>query len=208
MSYLQEFTQAMPQPILISFILSYLIGSISFGLLITKGLGLGNLRNIGSGNIGATNVLRTGHKLAAFGTLFLDGGKGFMCVFVIKLLGDYPFYFAALGVFLGHLFPIYYKFKGGKGVATFIGVIWAMDFFLGFFVSATWLIFAIAFRISSLSALVCSAVACLMMFLESNLSDLVLILIISTLLWYKHRRNIVRLIQRAEPKIRFSKKNN
>ena len=147
-------------------VIGYLVGSIPFGLVLTKLAGLGDVRKIGSGNIGATNVLRTGNKGLALATLLLDGGKGALVVILanIFLTQDYAV-LAGGGAFLGHLYPIWLKFKGGKGVATFIGVMLAISWPAGLGVALTWLIVALVFRISSLSALVCAALAPLYIYL-------------------------------------------
>jgi len=139
---------------ILAVILGYLIGSIPFGILSARLFGLGNLREIGSGNIGATNVLRTGNKKAAAATLVLDMLKGAIAVLIANAIwGETASLFAGLGAFLGHLFPVWLGFKGGKGVATFLGVILAISFPAGLIACATWLITAYMGRISSLSAL-------------------------------------------------------
>jgi len=136
-------------------ILGYLLGSIPFGIVITRGLGLGDLRQIGSGNIGATNVLRTGHKGAALATLLLDSGKGAIAVLLAYWLGgDTAAVMAGAGALLGHCFPVWLGFKGGKGVATFLGTLIALYWPLGLAACAVWLVTALVTRISSLSALV------------------------------------------------------
>ena len=133
---------------------SYLIGSISFGIIITKLIGVDNLRSLGSGNIGATNVLRTGNKVAAALTLILDWGKGYAVIsLVTTFFGNGYLIFAGLAVFFGHIFPIYYRFKGGKGVATFLGIILAINFIVGALVCVSWVIIAIISKKSSLAAL-------------------------------------------------------
>ena len=141
-------------------LIGYLIGSIPFGLVLTKMAGFGDVRKIGSGNIGATNVLRTGNKGLALATLLLDGGKGAVVVILANIFftQDYAV-LAGSGAFIGHLFPIWLKFKGGKGVATFIGVMLALSWPAGLAVALTWLLTALVFRMSSLSALVAAALA-------------------------------------------------
>ncbi|OHC50222.1 MAG: acyl-phosphate glycerol 3-phosphate acyltransferase, partial [Rhodobacteraceae bacterium GWF1_65_7] len=133
---------------------AYLLGSIPFGMVITRVFGLGDLRQIGSGNIGATNVLRTGNKPAALATLLLDSGKGAIAVLIARALaGEDAAQLAALASFLGHLFPVFLGFNGGKGVATFLGTLIALAWPVGLACCATWLVMALIFRISSLAAL-------------------------------------------------------
>ena len=144
-------------------LLGYLLGSIAFGLVITKAAGLGDIRSIGSGNIGATNVLRTGRKDLALATLLLDGGKGAIAVLLAYALGWRP-EIAGAAAFLGHCFPVWLKFNGGKGVATFIGTLLALWFPAGVFSAAIWLILAFVFRISSLAALGAAAASPLVFF--------------------------------------------
>lgn len=139
-------------------VLGYLLGSIPFGVLVTKAMGLGDLRNIGSGNIGATNVLRTGNKGAAVATLFLDGAKGAVAALIAgALLGEQAAQVAGGAAFIGHLYPIWLRFRGGKGVATFLGTVLALAWPLGLCACAIWLLTAVVTRISSLSALVAAA---------------------------------------------------
>lgn len=186
-------------------IFGYLLGSIPFGIVITRALGLGDLRQIGSGNIGATNVLRTGNKGAALATLLLDSGKGAIAVLLARYFGD-PQPDAALiagaMAFLGHLFPIWLGFKGGKGVATFLGTLLALDWRIGLAACAIWLITAAITRISSLSALVATALA---PFIASWLHDgrnySVTIGFMAVLIFIRHRANIQRIIKGTEPKI-------
>ena len=138
---------------------SYLLGSIPFGILVSKVFGLGNLRDIGSGNIGATNVLRTGNKLAALITLILDGLKGVLAVVVARFISEDAAITASIFVIIGHIYPVWLRFSGGKGVATFIGAILALNFVTGLLVCFIWIIIALIFRYSSLSAIVSSASA-------------------------------------------------
>ena len=152
------------------FFLSYLVGSIPFGLLITKLLKMGNLRKFGSGNIGATNVLRMGGKKAALATLILDGGKGFLIVKASAVIfGDPLSLVAAVGVFIGHLYSIYIKLKGGKGVATFLGIMLATNFIVGALACLSWIFVAALFRISSLSALLSSGFSLIFLLLIGNM---------------------------------------
>lgn len=198
---------------------AYLIGSIPFGLILTRLAGLGDIRQIGSGNIGATNVLRTGNKKLAALTLFLDGFKGFLAVTVLVVLlagrvsfecfetvrcdvHDVDVYaLAGLAALIGHMFPIWLKFKGGKGVATILGVTLGLNWVLGLLACATWLAMAFLFRYSSLSALV--AVAALPVFaLAFGHQGVALpFALMALLVWARHHQNISRLIKGTEPKI-------
>ncbi|MCB1353986.1 MAG: glycerol-3-phosphate 1-O-acyltransferase PlsY [Rhodobacteraceae bacterium] len=188
--------------ILITFLAAYLLGSIPFGVLITRALGLGNLRDIGSGNIGATNVLRTGNKGAAFTTLVLDGAKGGVAVLIAHaLLGEQAALVAGLGAFLGHLFPVWLKFQGGKGVATFLGVLLAVSFPAGLAACATWLVAALAFRYSSLSALIAAAAAPVWLLWFGRPDAIWLALLLGALVFARHHANIRRLMRGEEPKI-------
>lgn len=185
---------------------SYILGSIPFGLVICRLFGLGDIRQIGSGNIGATNVLRTGNKLAAFLTLVLDAGKGAIAVIVARSLGGEDVAgLAALFAMLGHLYPIFLKFKGGKGMATFLGTLLALSFPVGLACCATWLVTALITRISSASALVSAALAPIFTIYFYHLHGAVLILLLSALIFYRHGANIRRLINGTEPKFQRKK---
>ena len=180
---------------------SYLLGSIPFGILVSKVFGLGNLRDIGSGNIGATNVLRTGNKLAALITLILDGLKGVLVVVVARFISEDAAITASIFVIIGHIYPVWLRFSGGKGVATFIGAILALSFVAGLLVCFIWIIIALIFRYSSLSAIVSSASAPIGIFLFYDNEALVVTLFITVLIWYRHKDNIRRLIDGSEAKI-------
>ncbi len=183
-------------------ILAYLLGSVPFGIVFARTFGLGDLRRIGSGNIGATNVLRTGHKPAAFLTLIMDAGKGGIAVLLARaLLADDAAQLAALFAFLGHLFPLYLKFRGGKGVATFLGTVLVLAFPLGLAACATWAAVAAAFRYSSLAALMAAAATPLFSLLIGPGSLFVLALILALLIFLRHSQNIQRLLSGSEPKI-------
>jgi len=183
-------------------IAAYLLGSVPFGLLVSRVMGLGDVRNIGSGNIGATNVLRTGSKKAALATLLLDGGKGAVAVLLARYLyGDTAAQVAALGAFLGHIFPLYLMFKGGKGVATFLGILLALNPLTGIATCATWLATALLFRISSLAALVAALSAPLWLWLFGLTSTTGLGLLLAGLIWLRHSANIKRILAGTEPKI-------
>jgi glycerol-3-phosphate acyltransferase PlsY len=196
--------------VLIALIGGYLLGSIPFGLVLTRAAGLGDIRTIGSGSIGATNVLRTGHKGLAAATVLLDGGKGVVAVVIFWLLfGVGASLFAGLGAVLGHLFPMWLRFKGGKGVATTLGVLLTVEFSLGVIACVTWLVVAALFRISSLSALLAMVVTTLCAWAFAFVLDqrwstvevAVLVTVLSLLIFAKHHENIARLLNGTEPKI-------
>ena len=190
---------------IISF-LSYMIGSISFGLVIAKFMNLGNLRAIGSGNVGATNVLRTGSKIAAALTVILDSGKGYVATLAtIALFGEAYLPFASIAVFMGHIFPIYHKFRGGKGVATFLGIILASSPAVGLLVCCTWLITAFISKRSSVAALSASLGTPFFLFLSQPDQKVLLFSVLGLLIWWLHRGNIKRLILKTEPKISLKK---
>jgi acyl phosphate:glycerol-3-phosphate acyltransferase len=181
--------------------LGYALGSIPFGLILTRFAGLGDVRAIGSGNIGATNVLRTGRKGLAAATLLGDALKGTAAVLIAKNLGEGPALAAGLGAFLGHLFPVWLGFKGGKGVATFIGVLLAFSPpALGVF-AAIWLGLAFALKYSSLAALAASAATPLVLWAIGAPSQAVLFFLMALLLWWKHAPNIRRLASGTEGRI-------
>ena len=180
----------------------YLLGSIPFGVLITSAAGAGDVRKIGSGNIGATNVLRTGNKFLAVLTLVLDSSKGAIAVLLALALGDkHAMFGAALGAVLGHNFPVWLKFKGGKGVATTLGTFLARAWPVGLACCASWLVTALITRISSLSALVALALAPIFVALFGDPHMIYLVGTISLLGWIRHKDNITRLLAGTEPKI-------
>jgi glycerol-3-phosphate acyltransferase PlsY len=181
--------------------LGYLLGSIPFGLFFSLASGAGDVRKIGSGNIGATNVLRTGKKWAAAATLLCDGAKGAAAVLLARHFLDGYETFAGAGAVLGHMFPVWLKFKGGKGVATFLGVCFALYWPVGVLVAATWLGAALIWRISSLSALIAIALSSAYFLLLHRDSYAALALLLSLLIYYMHRENIRRLMQGTEPRI-------
>lgn len=183
-------------------ILAYLLGSVPFGIVMARAFGLGDLRRIGSGNIGATNVLRTGNRLAAFLTLVLDASKGGIAVLIARnLVGEDAAQVAALAAFLGHLFPVWLGFRGGKGVATFLGVLLALDWRVGLACCATWLAVALITRYSSLSALVAAALAGVWMLAFGQGQMLVLTLGLAALVYLRHAENIGRLRRGEESRI-------
>ena len=211
-------------PVLLTFALvavgGYLIGSIPFGVILTRAAGTGDVRNIGSGNIGATNVLRTGRKDLALATLVLDAGKGAVALLVARWLfrdssdvtgGHVAEVMGAIAggaAFLGHLFPVWLGFKGGKGVATFFGLLLAAWWPLGLMAAATWLIVAFGLRYSSLAALVAAVVAPLLALLPLPMLGLpapgpivVLAAVTGALIYVRHHENIRRLLKGTEPRI-------
>ena len=191
-----------PSLLILTAILAYLLGSTPFGIVMAKLFGLGDLRQIGSGNIGATNVLRTGNKLAALLTLIGDAGKAGAAVLIARAaLADDAAQVAGLAAVLGHLYPVYLKFKGGKGVATLLGTLLALHWPIGLFACLTWLAIAALFRISSLSALVASALAPVAAPFLGYGQGVALLVIIAVLVWYKHATNIRRILDGTEPRI-------
>ncbi len=188
--------------IVLTFLLAYLVGSIPFGVLVTRALGLGDLRSIGSGNIGATNVLRTGNKGAAAATLLLDAGKGAVAVLAARALaGEEAAMVAGLAAFLGHLFPVWLKFRGGKGVATFLGVTLALAWPAGLAACATWLAVAYATRFSSLAALAAAASVPVWLAVFGRMDAIWFGVALAALVWIRHHANIRRLLDGSEPKI-------
>ena len=189
--------------LLLTVVLGYLLGSIPFGILVTRAMGLGDLRSIGSGNIGATNVLRTGNKGAALATLLLDGGKGAVAVLLARWLigAEDAAQVAGFAAFLGHLYPVWLGFKGGKGVATFLGLFLALDWQVGLALCLTWLVTALVTRYSSVAALFAAASAGLWIVWWTDGSLLVLALILTVLVYVRHSANLTRLKAGTEPRI-------
>ena len=195
------------------FIFGYFLGSIPFGLILTKISGLGDIRKIGSGNIGATNVLRTGNKKIALFTLLLDGGKGALAIYLITIIlpkvfdnnfNMIEFYqcTVAISAVVGHCFPIWLRFKGGKGVATGFGVILSLNLNIGIVALLIWVLIAKVFKISSMSALIAYfLIPILMFYYETEFIYFLSSFIISLICFVQHRENIKRLINRSEPKI-------
>lgn len=188
--------------LIVTAILAYLMGSIPFGVLVTRAMGLGDLRQIGSGNIGATNVLRTGNKGAALATLLLDGGKGAVAVLIARgLLAEDAAQVAGLAAFLGHLYPVWLGFRGGKGVATFLGLLLALNWIIGLAVCATWLLSAVVTRISSVAALVAAASSGFWILWLTDGSLLILSLVLTVLIYVRHSENLKRIKAGTEPRI-------
>lgn len=187
---------------LVALVLGYLLGSIPFGVILTRLAGTQDLRTVGSGNIGATNVLRTGRKGLAAATLLGDALKGTAAVLIARHFGgNDAALVAGVGAFLGHLFPVWLGFRGGKGVATYIGVLLGLSWPSALFFCAAWIFVAAIFRYSSLSALVASALTPLFLLLTSVPEITGVIAVLTVLLWIKHRENIARLLNGTEGKI-------
>ena len=186
----------------------YLLGSIPFGLVLTRAAGLGDIRQIGSGNIGATNVLRTGRKGLALATLLLDGGKGAIAALLAGwLAGESAMLVAAFAAVLGHNFPVWLGFKGGKGVATTIGTLVAVSWPVGLACIGTWLAVAAVFRISSLAALVALAASPGFALAFAGPEYAIMAAGLAVLGFYRHKTNIIRLIRGEEPRIGAKKKD-
>jgi glycerol-3-phosphate acyltransferase PlsY len=191
-----------PMTLIAVALLAYLLGSIPFGVVITRAMGLGDVRSIGSGNIGATNVLRTGNRGAALATLLLDGAKGGVAVLLARWwAGEDAAQVAALASFLGHLFPVWLGFKGGKGVATFYGTLLALAWPVGVAAMAVWLVAAAVGRISSLAGLVSVGTAQLLAWGLGAPQLIALLLVLALLVFWRHRPNIERLLAGTEPRI-------
>ncbi|UWQ22715.1 glycerol-3-phosphate 1-O-acyltransferase PlsY [Jannaschia sp. W003] len=192
---------AWPSTLVLVALAAYALGSVPFGIVWARAFGLGDLRRIGSGNIGATNVLRTGNKPAAFLTLVCDAGKGAFAVLLARaLIGEDAAQVAALAAFLGHCFPVWLQFHGGKGVATFLGTLLALSFPLGLATCAAWLAVAAAARISSLAAIL-AAVASPLLALWLRPDSVLLCAALAAMILYRHGPNIRRLRAGEEPRI-------
>ncbi len=187
-------------------LVAYILGSIPFGLLLTRASGKEDIRKIGSGNIGATNVLRTGSRKLAAATLLLDIGKGFAAVFLsFYFLGPDITFFVAIAVVLGHLFPVWLKFRGGKGVATTIGVLLGLSWATGLATLATWLAVALIFRYSSLAALVSIAAAPVIGWYLGGPQVAGISIFLTVLVWIRHAGNIRRLLRGEESRIKLKR---
>ena len=198
--------------VLSPFIGGYLLGSIPFGLVLTRLAGLGDIRQIGSGNIGATNVLRTGNKALALAVLLLDSGKGAVAVLVAEsvtspalMTAETAGVMAGLGAVLGHLFPFWLGFKGGKGVATTFGTLLALAWPVGLIACGVWLLVALIFRMSSAAALTAIAAAPIAAYFLEGATLTAIALLFAALVWIKHAANIGRLLHGTEPKLSFGK---
>ncbi|CDO61426.1 Acyl-phosphate:glycerol-3-phosphate O-acyltransferase PlsY [Candidatus Phaeomarinobacter ectocarpi] len=185
----------------------YLLGSIPFGLVFTRMAGLGDIRSVGSGNIGATNVLRTGNRWVAAATLVADGAKGAIAVLIARYVaGDTMAVLAGTAAFVGHIFPVWLGFKGGKGVATFLGLTLALSFPIGLAACATWLVTAAVTRISSLSALVAAALAPAYFWYADYWLIIPFAVFYAVLIFIRHKDNIQRILAGEEPRIGAKKK--
>ena len=191
--------------LLVAGAMGYLLGSVPFGLLLTRLFGLGDIRQIGSGNIGATNVLRTGRKGIAAATLLLDAAKGTLAMLVARSLGgDSAAAVAGAAAFLGHVAPVWLNFRGGKGVATFLGVLVGLCWPAGLTFAAAWLAMAAAFRISSLSALTAAVLAGAVAAILAPAPVAMAVAVMAGAIFFTHRANIERLWRGTEPRIRLS----
>ena len=189
--------------ILYVFVYSYLLGSVPFGLIITK-IFLGkDIRNIGSGNIGTTNVLRTGKKSLAAVTLLFDILKGYISIIIAFKYFNELIYLSALICFIGHIFPVWLKFKGGKGVATYLGIILGISFMLGLIFGVAWIIITIIFRYSSLSSILSSMIVCIYSIFTSNEIQTYFLFLIFVIIVFTHKENIIRLKNSKESKIKL-----
>ena len=184
-------------------IVSYLMGSIPFGFILTKIFLKKDIRDIGSGNIGATNALRTGNKLIGYSTLILDVAKAIIPVIFVKI--NYPdlIYIASLFAFLGHVFPIWLKFKGGKGVATYVGILFSINLLLGIIFAASWGIIFLMFRYSSLSSIIGSISIPIYILITDQISNAIFFGIMFVLIFFTHRENIKRLKNKEESKTKI-----
>ena len=184
-------------------IVSYLMGSIPFGLILTKLFLNKDIRKIGSGNIGATNALRTGNKLIGYSTLVLDIAKAIIPVIYVKF--NYPdiIYIASLCAFLGHVFPIWLKFKGGKGVATYVGILFSINIILGFIFAVIWMFIFLLSKYSSLSSIIASISVPIYILITGQINDAIFFAIMFILIFFTHRENIKRLKNREESKTKI-----
>ena len=184
-------------------IISYLMGSIPFGFILTKFFLKKDIREIGSGNIGATNALRTGNKLIGYSTLLLDVIKAILPVLYVKINHPELIYIASLCAFLGHVFPIWLKFKGGKGVATYVGILFTINILLGFIFCVSWLLIFLVSKYSSLSSLIGSLTIPVYIVFNDQISNAFFFGIMFVLIFYTHRENIKRLKNKEESKTKI-----
>ena len=198
---LPEFT-SQPEVLLAACAFGYLARSIPFGIIISKILGLGDLRKVGSGNIGATNVLRTGNKLAAFLTLLFDFSKGICAVLLVRqFFGEDAVQVSAFSALVGHCFPIWLRFRGGKGVATFLGATIALSFILGIICCFVWLFVAVLRRMSSLASLTSAASAPIAAMFLGQPNTIILLMLLVGVVFFRHKQNINRITKGVEPRI-------
>jgi len=179
------------------------MGSIPFGFILTKIFLKKDIRNIGSGNIGATNALRTGNKLIGYTTLFFDITKAVVPIIYIKFNFPELLYIGSLSIFLGHVFPVWLKFKGGKGVATYVGILFALNIYFGLIFIISWLIIYVIFRFSSLSSIIASASIPLYLLILSQFDQIIFFTIMFILIFFTHRENIKRLKNKEETKTKI-----
>ena len=184
-------------------IISYLMGSIPFGFILTKFFLKKDIREIGSGNIGATNALRTGNKLIGYSTLLLDVIKAILPVLYVKIIHPELIYIASLCAFLGHVFPVWLKFKGGKGVATYVGILFTINILLGFIFCVSWLLIFLISKYSSLSSIISSLTIPVYIFFNDQMSNALFFGIMFVLIFYTHRENIKRLKNKEESKTKI-----
>ena len=189
--------------LILSIIISYLMGSIPFGLILTKFFLNKDIRNIGSGNIGATNVLRTGNKIIGYLTLSLDVLKAVIPVLYIKFNFPELVYVSSLSVFIGHVFPLWLNFKGGKGVATYVGILFSINYVLGFVFVASWLIIFFILRYSSLGSILATFIIPVFNFFNPNYENEYFFIIMFILILFTHRENVKRLINKEESKTKI-----
>ncbi len=202
MNHSELITNGVESPnILVVLAVGYLLGSIPFGLLFTRAAGLGDIRTIGSGNIGATNVLRTGRKWLAAATLLADAAKGAAAVLIFHHISPAVGFFAGLSAFIGHLYPVWLRFRGGKGVATYLGVLGAISLKIFTIFAVAWLLVAVTLRFSSAAALIAAVITPLMFLAFNQPVEASFFAIMSALIVWKHRANIGRLWRGEEPKI-------
>ena len=193
----------MTTEIITVFIASYLSGSIPFGLILTKIFLNKDLRKIGSKNIGATNVLRAGNKIIAGLTLFLDISKGIIPILITKEYFTDLIYLSSLAALLGHIFPVWLRFKGGKGVATYLGIIFILSFYLGVIFCVSWILISIASKYSSLSSILSAMIVFIVSFFNNNFVLTSYLFITFIIILYTHRQNIVRIKNKSEDKIKL-----
>ena len=193
----------MTTEIIIVFIASYLSGSVPFGLILSKIFLNKDLRKIGSKNIGATNVLRTGNKIVAGLTLFLDISKGIIPILITKEYFTDLIYLSSLAALLGHIFPVWLRFKGGKGVATYLGIIFILSFYLGVIFCVSWILISIASKYSSLSSILSTMIVFIVSFFNNNFELTSYLFITFIIILYTHRQNIVRIKNKSEDKIKL-----
>ena len=198
---LPEFTSK-PEALMAACAFGYLAGSIPVGIIISKILGLGDLRKVGSGNIGATNVLRTGNKVAAFLTLLFDFSKGIFAVIITRhFFGEDAVQVSAFSALVGHCFPIWLRFSGGKGVATFLGATIAISFIIGIICCFVWLFVAVLRRMSSLASLTSAASAPIAAMFLGQPNTIILLMLLVGVVFFRHKQNINRITKGVEPKI-------